>query len=51
MAIRSLLTGGDQADMLTIAKVGIYLTQVAPICSMAGCGGLPAESERVRGPV
>jgi len=30
-------------------RVGIYLTQVAPICSMAGCGGISAQSERVRG--
>jgi len=29
--------------------LGIYLTQVGPICSMAWCGGISKESERVRG--
>src|SRR3954451_15469153 len=32
-------------------KVGIYLTQVAPTCSMARYGGLSTESERIRGSV
>ncbi|HXP85079.1 MAG TPA: hypothetical protein VN841_10180, partial [Bryobacteraceae bacterium] len=32
-------------------KGGIYLTQVAPTCSMAGCGGVSPESGRFRGSV
>ncbi len=30
---------------------GIYLTQVTPICCIAVDGGLPAGSDRVRGPI
>src|SRR5947207_2027397 len=36
--------------MLT-TQLDIYLTQVAPSCSMAGYGGISAESERVRHPI
>ena len=34
---------------LQFFRVGIYLTQVAPICSMAGWRNIRPESERVRG--
>ena len=36
---------------LNFYKGGIYLTQVAPTCSMAGCGGVSPESGRFRGSV
>jgi hypothetical protein len=33
--------------VLILAKVDIYLTQVAPTGSMAGYGGIPAEPEGI----
>lgn len=43
------LTPSDRTKVYQkeIPEVGIYLTQVAPTCSMAGYGGIPAQPEGV----
>jgi len=46
--------GGGPAYAVAIhltQKWGIHLTQVAPRCSIRRCGGLPARSGRIRGPL